>query len=197
MFILNWLQGVVDVLVVPFLLCCSVCLVCGCGVCLGCVAANSTENATDNRTTTTPATNDLNGTAAANGNEDTNEANATATTAGTEEPTTAVSMSKFNLKNLPTTVATALNVLGWTVWVFLPLMATFSITILIYKTGAIRTIHDNLYRYALTLFVCALLNLMVFLQKFVDSVCKFVSERICGTKVQKEKQRKTSVVSEV
>lgn len=182
MFILNWLQGVVDVLVVPFLLCCSVCLVCGCGVCLGCVAANSTENATDNRTTTTPATNDLNGTAAANGNEDTNEANATATTAGTEEPTTAANLI-WKIYQRPLQP----------LW----MCFRFSITILIYKTGAIRTIHDNLYRYALTLFVCALLNLMVFLQKFVDSVCKFVSERICGTKVQKEKQRKTSVVSEV
>lgn len=193
----------------PFLFCCSICLVCGCTalicVCVDCESSNSntnSKNSAENQTTSTPATNDgdesreTNDRAESKATND-NEATDTTTTATTADKPTTDPLSKLDLKNLPKPAVTMLNVLGWVVWVFLPLIGTFLITIWIYKTDAIRTTYDKLYSSALTLFVCALLNFMVFLQKFIDSVCKFVCGKICGTKIEKEKQRKKSVASEV
>lgn len=181
----------------PFLLCCSICIVCGCTalicVCVDCDSPNSNENredSTENQTTTTTRTT----------NEATNEAEETITTTAVATKTEKQNnepLSKFSLKNLPKPVVTILNVLGWTVWVFLPLVGTLFITIWIYETDAIRTHDDQLYSSALTVFVCALLNLMVFYQQFIDSVCKFVCRKICGRVVKKEKERRKSVGSEV
>lgn len=91
--------------------------------------------------------------------------------------------------NLPKPVTTILNFTGWAVWVFLPFLGTLLITIWIYKTDAIRTADDQLYKSSLTLFICALLNLMVYYQKFIDSVFR----KLCNSNSKKDKKEAVEV----
>lgn len=173
-------------------------MICVCVDCESLLFNDNKDNSPENQTTTAPATNDRGETTTAT-IEATDTTTTTVTTTATatkSNKTTSDPLSKFNLKNLPKPVLTILNIVGWVVWVFLPMIGTLLIMIWLCKTDAIRTIHDELYSSALTLFIVALLNFMVFLQKFIDSVCKYACEKICGKVVEKEKQRKKSVSSE-
>ncbi|KAG4065129.1 hypothetical protein HA402_007526 [Bradysia odoriphaga] len=187
--IIGIIIGVMDVLLLPFLLCCGCCLVCGCTAlfcaCLKCQPDDplpfrnqNAGNTTENRTTS--PTNDV-------------ELTPPATNAATEPATTddddADLFAKCNLKNMPKPLMTLLNVIGWSVWVLLPFVGTLLIVIWIGENEAIRTRDDDLYRSALTVFVVALLNLMVFYQKFIDSVF----QRCCGTKKKEKKEEEPPV----
>lgn len=157
-------------------MCCTICVVCGCTAllcaCVDCESSKSTEKETTTNNIDEPRTSNENATTA-NTNGD-----------GEPEPKDSVidKLNNFNIKNLPKPATTILNLLGWTLWVFLPLIGTILMTVWLYKTDAIRTHNDKFYSAALAVFVCALLNLMVYLQKFIDSVWKFV----CGTKSDKK-----------
>lgn len=186
----------VDVLVVPFLICCTICVVCGCTAlfcaCVGCESLKSTEKET---TATATASTNLSESTTNHENETT-----TATNNDVQDKDNVIDkLNKFNLKNLPEPAATILNLLGWTFWVFLPLIGTLLITVWLYEKDAIRTQNDKLYPAALAVFVCALLNLMVYSQKFIDSVCKFVCQKVCGTKssTESKKDKETEGISTV
>lgn len=141
------------------------------------------ENGSQARTTSSP-TNDVEltptspATAAPTANGD------TATTDDEEL------FGKCNLSSFPKPVLTLLNVVGWSVWVLLPFVGTLLIVIWISGKDAIRTKDDELYKSALTVFVVALLNLMVFYQKFFDSVW----ERCCGSKKKEKNEEEAAEV---
>lgn len=165
---------------------------CGCTAlvccCIECDAANGTEktdssNSTENQTITTTATANINETTTINGNETITETN---TVAAAKKKSTTDKLNNFNVDNLPKPIRIILHILSWALWVFLPLIGTALITNWLYKTDAIRIRNNELYAGALSLFVCALLNLMVYLQTFIDSLWKFVSEKVCGTKSKKK-----------
>lgn len=130
----------------------------------------SAGNATADRTTS--STNDVELTPASPPAAPTGDTAANGTTGDTATTDEVDLFGKCNLSSLPKPVMTLLNVIGWSVWVLLPFVGTLLIVIWISEKDAIRTRDDELYKNALAVFVVALLNLMVFYQKFIDSVCK-------------------------
>lgn len=196
--IIGIIIGVIDVLLLPFLICCGCCLVCGCTAifcaCMNCKSSESSESS--------PSSNQNieNGSQARTTSSPTNDVELTPTSPATAAPTangdTATTdddvelFGKCNLSSLPKPVMTILNVVGWSVWVLLPFVGTLLIVIWISEKDAIRTRDDELYKSALTVFVVALLNLMVFYQKFFDSVC----EHCCGSKKKGKNEEEAAEV---
>lgn len=154
-------------LLVPFLLCCGCCLVCGCTAifcaCLNCQSEDSSSGTSpkpENATETQPTLR----------TNDTELTPAPTTVAETSNDDSADLFGKFNL---PKPLLMVLNVVGWSVWVLLPFIGTLLMVIWISDKEAIRTRDDTLYSSALTVYVVAVLNLMVYFQKFIDSVTEY------------------------
>jgi len=155
--------GVIDTLIVPFLCCCLCCTACGCAVC---VAVGCPEVFTDN--------------SPKKSSDETRNGDAEAATAiNLDEDTTPEPTSKYDIEEkIPSKLHKWMNAIGWIFWVLSPFLATLFIVVSLYRSDAIRTPNDLLFNSALSLFVIALFNLMVFFQKFMNSVCGYGHEKI-------------------
>ncbi|XP_037030950.1 uncharacterized protein LOC119070630 [Bradysia coprophila] len=156
--------GVIDTLIVPFLLCCCIsCTVCGCALCckFGCLNIFP-DNETKAESTTRNGDAELTETTTINVEDN-------------DQPTTA---SKYDVENVPSKLHVWLNAFGWILWVVGPFVATLYIVIVLYKYDAIRTRNDDLFGSALVLFVIALFNLMVYFQKFINSLCGYGHKKV-------------------
>jgi len=169
--------GIIDTLIVPILLCCGYCAACGCLVCIaiGCPGVLSDDSPK------TPS--DLR----SSGDNEATAINVEreGPTAGTEnlEPEgPSKPANKYDLKeNVPSKFHIWLDALGWILWVLSPFLATLFVTISLYSTDAIRTRYDELYNPALALFIFGLFNLMVYFQKFMNSVCGYGHKKVSKT----------------
>lgn len=152
-------QGVIDTLIVPFLICCLCCTVCGCAICVCCAGCASSDNQDNTGSTTRNADTEVIETTTINVEDD-------------DQPPKAT--SKYDVESVvPTKLHWILNALGWILWVVAPFIATLYIVIALYKYDAIRTRNDDLFGAALALFIIGLFNLMVYFQKFVNSICGY------------------------
>lgn len=152
----------------PFIFCC-ICFtaVCGCALCVtyGCAGLCS-DDSNQKRTNSSK-------------NEDTE-----ATTINIEHEDRTRSTNKYEVHNEPSKLHFWLNSLGWVLLVLGPFLATLYITIALYKYDAIRTRSDELFNSALALYIIALFNLMVYFQKFMNSICGYGHEKIAETQKQ-------------
>lgn len=148
-------------------LCCTVCFtLCGCTIC--CV----TRGCPDFFSEDSPKKS----TGVAR-NEDT-EQHAETTTINVDPDDRPQSGNKYDVENVPSKSHKWLDALGWILWVLGPFVATLFIIISLYKNNAIRTSNDQLFNAALALFIIALFNLMVYFQKFMNSVCGYGHEKV-------------------
>jgi len=155
--------GVIDTLIVPFLCCCLCCTACGCAIC---VAVGCPEVFTDDspkKSSNVADNGDAEAAIAINPDAD-------------SEPKPA---NKFDIEDkVPSKLHKWMNAFGWIFWVLSPFLATLFIIVSLYRADAIRTQNDSLFNSALSLFIIALFNLMVFFQKFMNSVCGYGHEKV-------------------
>lgn len=151
----------------PFLYCCLCCTACGCAICVSIGCSDAFTEDSPKKTTHL------------NGNEDTEHTEATTITVETDDRPK--STKKYDVENVPSKLHAWLNTLGWILWVLGPFLATLFITISLYKYDAIRTRNNDLFNSALALFIIALFNLMVYFQKFMNSVCGYGQKKVAET----------------
>lgn len=147
----------------PFLYCCVCLTTVGCLCCAFGCEGTSSEDVPKTRTTVTR-----------NGDHEQTEV----TTIVVEPGDQPKSANKYDVENVPSKLHTLLNVLGWSLWVLGPFVATLFITISLYKHDAIRTRNNDLFNAALALFIIALFNLMVYFQKFMNSICGYGHKKV-------------------
>lgn len=146
----------------PFLYCCLCCTACGCVICVGCSGAFSEESSKKTTVYTR------------NGDTEHTET----TTINVDPDDRPKSTNKYDVENVPSKLHMWLDSLGWILWVLGPFLATLFITISLYKYDAIRTRNNELFNSALALFIIALFNLMVYFQKFVNSICGYGHKKV-------------------
>lgn len=161
-------QGVIDVLIVPFLIlsCCMCCIACGVAMCCTdcCKCVPHIFDVED--TTTSDATR--------NGDE------ASRMHPESSSPTRRSQRYDVSVKSEPEPSKSkkCINVLAWILWVLSPFLGTLYIVTSLYRFDAIRTRNIDLYNPALAFFVIALFNLMVYFQQFVNSLCGYGHDKV-------------------
>lgn len=162
--------GVVDALLIPFLIGCVVCTTCSCCIaclcCYGCPKCTSQSSDNENKTRSTTTR-----------NGDTELTETTTINVEDDDPPPK-STNKYDIQNVPSKLHCLLNTIGWIVWVAGPFGATLYIVITLYKHDGIRTRNDDLFSSALVLYIIALLNLMVYFQKFLNSLCGYGHKKV-------------------
>ncbi|KAJ6647346.1 hypothetical protein Bhyg_02568 [Pseudolycoriella hygida] len=160
--------GVIDTLIVPFLYCCLCCTACGCALCMYFGWPDDYPQDPVQNTNTTI---------------DTEDTETTAINIEPETPTTPPKSNskKYDVEKMPSKLQFWLNTFGWTLWVLGPFLATLFINISMYRSDAIRSRNDDLFNPALALFVIALFNLMVYFQKFMDSICSYGHTKVTNS----------------
>lgn len=155
-----------------FLSCCLCCTaifaVCGCAMCCACNGCPDVFVEDSNKKST-----------GATRNADA-EQHAETTTINVETNDRPKYVTKYDVQTEPSKLHKLFDALGWILWVLGPFVATLFITISLYKNNAIRTNNDQLFNAALALFVIALFNLMVYFQKFLNSVCGYGHEKVAN-----------------
>lgn len=160
--IFRYFQGVIDTLIMPFIFTCVICSLCGCFLCLGCPKEISKEMKTAFVDTIKNTDLEAMETMTANGENEHRRSEPAEDKDDTQHPKLRKCWTAFE----------------WILWVVCPFVATLYITVSLYKHDAVRTANDDLFKSGLAVFITALLNLMVYFQQFMKSICSYGQKKV-------------------